>query len=55
MKELSLEKMEEVNGGAWDNATACGFGVGGMILFSGGWLIFAAAVALTFCLYSDSN
>lgn len=52
MKELSFEKMEEVKGG-WDNLTACGFGIGGMILFSGGWAIFAAAAALTFCLYGD--
>lgn len=55
MKQISFEKMEMVQGGAWDNETACGFAVGGMILFSGGWAIFAAAAALTFCLSGDSQ
>jgi len=51
MKELSFEKMEVVKGGDHE---MCGFAIGGMIFFSGGWGLLAAGAVLAFCLYGDS-
>jgi len=53
MIELSYDKMEITQGGM--TAELCGFGVAFFVLATGGWAIFGAAVALTFCLNSDTQ
>ncbi len=48
MKELSFEKMEEVNGGATMATAVCGLGVGLIAVswFYGGLFVFGEATAI---------
>ena len=56
MKELSFEKMEEVNGGDKGYSDElCGVGVAVLIFATGGWALLGAGIALTFCLSGDTQ
>ena len=52
MKKLSIEKMENVEGGV-SNAMMCGIGIG--LAIGTGGNIFAVAFAMTVCLSGDSS